>query len=221
MSKSIDNSTFREAKSKELVLKLHTGESQDSVRQELVKTLGTIPYGEVVEVEQDLLEEALPQEELLKLCDVHSAVLEGNVDLSSAQSIPDGHPVDILIQENQALIAVIEQASARLAALAMIDEARLQATIFDLIALFNQLIDVDKHYLRKEYLLFPYLEQTGVTGPQPALKGVADMIVKEEEILFPMLMDALPDADWYEILQQSLEIGYCLYDPPTEWRPPG
>jgi DUF438 domain-containing protein len=221
VSKSIDNSTFKEAKSKELVLKLHTGESQDSVRQELVKTLGTIPYGEVVEVEQDLLEEALPQEELLKLCDVHSAVLEGNVDLSSAQSIPDGHPVDILIQENQALIAVIEQASARLAALAMIDEARLQATIFDLIALFNQLIDVDKHYLRKEYLLFPYLEQTGVTGPQPALKGVADMIVKEEEILFPMLMDALPDADWYEILQQSLEIGYCLYDPPTEWRPPG
>ncbi|NIV34968.1 MAG: DUF438 domain-containing protein, partial [Anaerolineae bacterium] len=25
---------------------------------------------------------------------------------------------------------------------------------------------------------------------QPAVKGVADMIVKEEEILFPMLMDA-------------------------------
>jgi hypothetical protein len=47
------------------------------------------------------------------------------------------------------------------------------------------------------------------------------MIVKEEEILFPMLMDALSDADWYEIQQQSLEIGYCLYDPPAEWRPPG
>jgi hypothetical protein len=36
-----------------------------------------------------------------------------------------------------------------------------------------------------------------------------------------MLMDALSDADWYEIQKQSLEIGYCLYDPPTEWAPAG
>jgi DUF438 domain-containing protein len=36
-----------------------------------------------------------------------------------------------------------------------------------------------------------------------------------------MLMDALSEADWYEIQKQSLEFGYCLYDPPKEWRPPG
>ncbi len=259
MSKNIDNSTYRKAKLKELILKLHAGESQDSVQQELVQTLGTIPYGEVVEVEQELLQEGLPQEEILRLCDVHSAVLEGNVDLSASKSIPEGHPVDILIQENKALTAVVDGVKAQLATLGAIDDTELQATILDLTALFNQLIDVDKHYLRKEYLLFPYLEQTGVTGPpkvmwgkhdeirdllkgslevlktpgitkeellasteivlQPAIKGVADMIVKEEEILFPMLMDALTDADWYEIQKQSLEIGYCLYDPPTEWAP--
>ena len=56
---------------------------------------------------------------------------------------------------------------------------------------------------------------------QPAVQGVADMIVKEEEILFPMLMDALSDGDWYEIQRQTPEFGYCLYDPPTEWAPPG
>jgi DUF438 domain-containing protein len=261
VSKNIDNSTFRKAKLKELILKLHTGESQDSVQQELIQTLGTIPYGEVVEVEQELLEEGLPPEEVLKLCDVHSAVLEGNVDLSASKSIPDGHPVDVLIQENKALTAVLAEANAHLSTLDEIDEAEVQATTLELTALFNQLIDVDKHYQRKEYLLFPYLEQTGVTGPpkvmwgkhdeirdllkgslevlktpgitkeellasaeivlQPAVKGVADMIVKEEEILFPMLMDALSDADWYEIEKQSLEFGYCLYDPPKEWVPPG
>ena len=88
MSKNIDNSVFRKAKLKELILKLHAGESQDSVQQELVQTLGTIPYGEVVEVEQELLTEGLPLEEVLKLCDVHSTVLEGNVDLSAAKVIP-------------------------------------------------------------------------------------------------------------------------------------
>jgi DUF438 domain-containing protein len=261
VSKNIDNSTFRKAKLKELILKLHAGETQDSVQQELVQTLGSIPYGEVVEVEQELLEEGLPQEEVLKLCDVHSAVLEGNVDLSGSKATPAGHPVDVLTQENAALKAVIGRANAQLATLEQIDGAELPATLLDLTALFNQLIDVDKHYLRKEYLLFPYLEQTGIIGPpkvmwgkhdeirdllkgslevlktpditkeellasteivlQPAVKGVADMIVKEEEILFPMLLDALSDADWYEIQKQSLEIGYCLYDPPIEWAPPG
>ena len=261
MSKNIDNSQFRKAKLKELILKLHAGESQDRVKQELIVTLGSIPYGEVVEVEQELLEEGLPQEEVLKLCDIHSAVLEGNVDLSASKSIPEGHPVDVLVQENKALTAVLEETNARLAALDQLDEAEVPATTLELTALFNQLIDVDKHYLRKEYLVFPYLEQQGVTGPpkvmwgkhdeirdllkgslevlktpgitkeellasteivlQPAVKGVADMIVKEEEILLPMLMDALSDADWYEIQKQSLEFGYCLYDPPVEWAPPG
>jgi len=261
MSQNIDNSRVRKAKLKELLLKLHAGEPQESVQAELVQTLGTIPYGEVVEVEQELLQEGLPQEELLKLCDVHSAVLEGNVDLSASRPIPEGHPMDVLRQENKALTAVIGQANAQLAGLGGIDEAGLRAATLELTALFNQLMDVNKHYLRKEYLLFPYLERGEVTGPpkvmwgkhdeirdllkgsldvlktaginkeellasaeivlQPAVKGVADMIVKEEEILFPMLMDALSDADWYEIQKQSLEFGYCLYDPPTEWAPVG
>ena len=81
-----------------------------------------------------------------------------------------------MIQENKALTAIIEQASTRLAGLAGIDEARLQATIFALISLLNQLIDVDKHYLRKEYLLFPYLERTGVTGPPKVMWGKHDEI---------------------------------------------
>jgi DUF438 domain-containing protein len=53
----------------------------------------------------------------------------------------------------------------------------------------------------------------------PAINGVKDMIQKEEEILLPMCLDKLNDADWYEIDKQSLEIGYCLYDPPEKWKP--
>jgi len=260
MSQTIDNSRARKAKLKELLLRLHAGEPQEAVHGDLVRTLGTIPYGEVVEVEQELLREGLPQEELLELCDVHSAVLEGSVDLSAAKSYPQGHPMDVLIQENKALSAVIKKVNGRLAGLDRVEEAALPGAILDLVALFNQLTDVNKHYLRKEYLLFPYLERGGVTGPpkvmwgkhdevrdllkgslevlktpgiareelvaaaeivlRPAVKGVADMIVKEEEILFPMLMDRLSDGDWYEIQRQSLEFGYCLYDPPVAWAPP-
>lgn len=261
MSEQIDNSKYRKARLKELILKLHEGESEESVREELLKSLGSIPYGEVVEVEQELIAEGLPEQEILKLCDAHSAVLQGNVDLTVSKQIPAGHPVDVLIQENRALKSVTDEASTFLSSLDKIEENKLKDAVLNLTGLFNQMIDVDKHYQRKEYLLFPYLEKIGVTGPpkvmwgkhdeirellngsleilkteditkndlissselifQPAVKGVAEMIIKEEEILFPMSVDALSDADWYEIQKQSLEIGYCLYDPPTEWMPAG
>ena len=261
MSEQIDNSKYRKSRLKELILKLHAGESEDTVREELLKSLGSIPYGEVVEVEQELIAEGLPELEILKLCDAHSAVLQGNVDLTVSKQIPAGHPVDVLIQENRALKSVTDEASTFLSSPDIIEENKLKDAVLSLTGLFNQMIDVDKHYQRKEYLLFPYLEKIGVTGPpkvmwgkhdeirellngsleilkteditkddlissselilRPAVKGVSEMIIKEEEILFPMLMDALSDADWYEIQKQSLEIGYCLYDPPTEWMPAG
>lgn len=261
MSDRIDNSKYRKAKLKELILKLHDGESQAGVRQELVKTLGNIPYGEVVEVEQELIAEGLPEQEILKLCDAHSAVLEGHVDASASKDIPEGHPVDVLIRENKALKKVTGETSALLASISAVEEGKLKDAVLKLTALFNQLTDVDKHYQRKEYLLFPYLEKKGVTGPpkvmwgkhdeirellkgsleiltmsdisredlvssseiilQPAVNGVAEMITKEESILFPMLMDTLTDADWYDIQSQSLDIGFCLYDPVTQWKPEG
>jgi hypothetical protein len=56
---------------------------------------------------------------------------------------------------------------------------------------------------------------------KPAIKGVADMISKEEEILLPMSMDKLTDEDWYSVYRQTNEFGYCLYDPQIEWKPAG
>jgi uncharacterized protein len=261
MSEHIDNSRIRKAKLKELILKLHEGESEEQVRQDLLISLSNIPYGEVVEVEQELISEGLPEEEVLKLCDAHSAVLEGRVDLSAAKTIPEGHPVDVMLEENKALKRVAGNVLAQLNALEYVREEHLEETILQLKAGFNQLVDVDKHYQRKEYLLFPYLEKIGITGPPkvmwgkhdeirellkgsieilhtpdlskddliasselvliPAAKGVVEMTVKEEEILFPMAMDSLSDGDWYQIRKQSVEIGFCLYDPPTEWTPEG
>jgi DUF438 domain-containing protein len=56
---------------------------------------------------------------------------------------------------------------------------------------------------------------------KPAADAIEEMIYKEEEILFPMCMDTLDDSEWFDIYNQSLEIGYCLYDPKDEWKPEG
>ncbi len=259
MSELINNSEKRKALLKELILKLHTGGQQEDVRIELMQTLKEIPYGEVVEVEQELISEGLPEVEVLKLCDAHSAVLQGNIDLSGSKSIPEGHPADVFKRENQELLKTTALAREMLKQIDSQEDINLNEAVLKLRGIFNNLYDVDKHYQRKEYLLFPYLESKGITGPpkvmwgkhdeirelikgsieilqqtdltreeilasaeivfELALFGIDDMTVKEEQILFPMAMDKLTEAEWFEISKQSLEIGFCLYDPQTEWRP--
>ena len=56
---------------------------------------------------------------------------------------------------------------------------------------------------------------------KPTINAMDEMIYKEEDILFPMSMDKLTDLEWYEIYNQSDEIGYCLYDPREKWQPEG
>lgn len=259
MSELINNSQLRKEKLKELILKLHNGGSQESVRNELLLSLSQIPYGEVVEVEQELIAEGLPEEEILDLCDAHSSVLEGRVDLSALKPIADGHPVDVFRKENDEIRKVCNSIFALISDTEYSKDEVISDKIIKLRGLFNNLYDVDKHYQRKEYLLFSYLEKQGITGPpkvmwgkhdeirdlikgsievletvdmtkeefsavadivlRVAARGAQEMITKEEEILFPMSLDTLTEQDWYDISRQSIEIGFCLYDPQIDWKP--
>jgi len=259
MSELLNNSRKRKEKLKELLLKIHHGGSEELVRNELLLSLSQIPYGEVVEVEQELIAEGLPEEEILDLCDAHSAVLEGRVDLSALKPVSEGHPVDVFRKENAEIRNLTYSILSLISEIRRESDEMLSSEIIKLRGLFNNLYDVDKHYQRKEYLLFPYLEKMEITGPPKvmwgkhdeirelikgsievlqttemtkeefeavaeiilnvAASGAKEMITKEEEILFPMSLDVLTEADWYEISKQSLEIGFCLYDPVVNWKP--
>ncbi|MCK5693171.1 MAG: DUF438 domain-containing protein [Bacteroidales bacterium] len=247
---------------KHMILQLHEGVAPDAVRGRLVSLLKSIPYNEVVQVEQELINEGLPEEEVLKFCDIHTQVLEGQIDQTGAREIPDGHPVDTFKKENSELHKLVQTMERYYEKVHQPEDLELTTYILQLKAFFNNLMDVEKHYLRKENLLFPYLEKYNITGPpkvmwgkhdetrellkvaregldikggmefdeletlvelvlKPASGAVSDMIMKEEEILFPMCMDKLADEEWYQISQESPEIGYCLYDPEIEWKPEG
>ena len=247
---------------KHMILQLHNGEAPNEVRKRLVELLKNIPYNEVVQVEQELINEGLPEEEVLKFCDIHTQVLEGHIDTSEAKEIPPGHPVDTFKKENKELLKLVRTTNKFFEKVNSPDDLDLDTFRIQLKAFFNNLMDVEKHYLRKENLLFPFLEKYNITGPpkvmwgkhdetreflksslealsvretmeigefesiiemvlKPAAKAIGDMVMKEEEILLPMCMDKLTDTDWYEIYVQSVDIGFCLYDPDVEWKPEG
>ncbi len=264
MSELINDPAKKKELLKHMILQLHEGDAPAEVRGRLINLMSKVPYGLVVEVEQELIEEGvLDEQAILKFCDLHTEALEGQIDQTGAKEIPAGHPVDVFIQENEALLKIVtelEDKYIELKKVASNDE--IPAILLNVRSLFNQLMDVDKHYLRLENLLFPFLEKYGITGPptvmwgkhdeareflkgaiealsirdeitseevevmidmilKPASDSVADMTMKEEEILFPMSMDKLTDHEWMEIVEQTSEFGFCLIDPEIEWKPVG
>ncbi|MFV0441671.1 MAG: DUF438 domain-containing protein [Lachnospirales bacterium] len=203
MSELINNSNHRKAELKKLILKLHEGESPDTIRQELAQRLTSIPYGEVVEVEQELIAEGLTEDTILKLCDVHGAVLEGHVDLSSAKEVPAGHPVDIFYKENAELRRVTGIVRKSLSSLPHVSDEDFLNFLFGIQKMFNDLMDVDKHYQRKEYLVFPYLEKNEITGPPKVMWGKHDEIRGQLKAAIEILKsENLSKSD----LEDSLEL---------------
>lgn len=263
MSQLIADARRRKDLLKHMIRQLHAGQAPEQVRTQLVRLLGQVPYGDVVEVEQELIDEGLPVEEILRLCDLHAAALRGAIDTTQARQAPPGHPAHTFKMENRALnweVDTLGKLYEQITALP--DEADATELMQSVRTRFNSLTDVEKHYLRKEYLLFPHLEKHGITGPpkvmwgkhdevrallkgalealaaadtftageakgviqlvlKPASDAIAEMVDREEQILLPMCLDTLTDEEWYSIAQQSQEYGFCLYDPPVEWRPEG
>jgi uncharacterized protein len=123
-----------------------------------------------------LIAEGISQAEIQEFCDIHTAVLDGQIDHSMAKLVPPGHPVDTFGKENEALGRVTGRIMQLLERCDALPAEQVGERVLELRALFNELGDVDKHYRRKENLLFPYLEQRGITGPPTVMWGKHDEI---------------------------------------------
>ncbi|MDO9511625.1 MAG: DUF438 domain-containing protein [Bacteroidales bacterium] len=175
MSELINDSRSRKDLLKHMILQLHEGVAPEEVKGRLRDLMSKIPYGEVVEVEQELISEGLPETEVLRLCDIHTEVLEGKIDLSEMKIVPPGHPVDTFKKENRELEIQVKRLEELYSGFTeLIESIGIAAYLNKIHQLFNALMDADKHYRRKENLLFPYLERYGITGPPTVMWGKHD-----------------------------------------------
>ncbi len=177
MSELRENAKARREVLKHLILQLHEGKAPDEVKTQLVKLLGRVPYHEVVEVEQELIADGVPAEEILRLCDLHSEAMRGAMEAADTDDVPPGHPIHTFKKENEALAGELELTDKLFAEIRqMNDDADASEQVGQLRVRFSRLSDIDKHYSRKENLLFPYLEQKGITGPPTVMWGKDDEV---------------------------------------------
>ena len=173
MSEEINNRKYRQEVIKDVISQLHAGKSVDEVKGKFNEAFGNVSVNEITQAEQALIADGLPVEEIQRLCDVHAAVFKGSIEEIHQPTDPSeipGHPINILKAENRAIQRLMENIGAQLLA------AREAGVGKELVDSFEKLGELDRHYLKKENLLFPFMEKYGITAPPKVMWGVDDQI---------------------------------------------
>jgi DUF438 domain-containing protein len=203
MSEVIDNRAHRIRTLKEVIRHLHAGKPADEVRAMMRDLVRQTDHSEIVAMEQELIAEGMPVDAIQSMCDLHSQVTRDVLVQIAPPSIPPGHPVDTFRRENEALTAAVDALRAVMREVAGLPgDSQPNGLLFKWRQAVNELMDVDKHYQRKEHALFSCLERHGITGPSKV------MWAKDDEVrgLLRQLGNALNEpranaAQWKEVVQ--------------------
>jgi DUF438 domain-containing protein len=167
----------RRAQLKQILLDLHGGADHTALKERFRQFLYHVSPTEIAKIEQSLIDEGLPHTEIKNLSSLHLEIFREALDENALPEMPAGHPVSTFVAENR-------EASSRLDALQKIVEQAGKASIpaaFDQFAdrygaVVDDLAQIEKHYLRKENQLFPFLEKRGFSGPTQVMWALHDDI---------------------------------------------
>lgn len=189
MSEYINNVSRRKEQLKEALKKLHQGTPLDDLRAEFTEVLKNATAGEIAQIEQSLIQEGLPVEDIQNLCDVHVALFRAGLDKESTPDTLPGHPVYTFRTENELAALVLNEVRAVLVNFKVNPSPEVRTK---LTSALQKLMEFEKHYARKEHNLFPYLERYGFSGPSSVMWGIHDDIRKGWKSMLASLKSPAP-----------------------------
>ncbi len=180
MSELLDNRAERIRTLKEIIRHLHRGDAPEQVKAQLRTLVKECDSSEIAQMEQELMAEGVSAKEIMSMCDLHAQVLGEILTDRPTPLLTPGHPAKVFQAENVAIENQVKLLRDALAALASPDAVAGDVPLNDAVircrVLLNELMDVDKHYQRKENLLFSMLERHGITGPSKVMWGKDDEV---------------------------------------------
>jgi len=202
----------RKRRLKELIKRLHAGEPPQEVKEGFRQFLGGVSPLEIAEIEEELIREGLPREEIRRLCDVHLAVFSEQLEKQKPETSPE-NPINILTEEHKILSQLLEKLSAKVSKIQQAEKANdVTEEITQLKQIADDLLNAEKHYLREENVLFPILEKHGVTEP-PAIMWMEHQEMRDKKKHLHDLIrnyDASNFRDWKEQLSQTAKSLYSV-----------
>lgn len=172
MNEHINNISKRKEALKEVIKRLHAGESVEALQKEFGEAIRGASAGEIADAERAMISEGVSVGEIQRLCDLHVAVFRETLDEEPPPESLPGHPVFTFRMENEVTFRLLEAMQDALDAWSAGDDTALDS----LRGQAENLGAIEKHYSRKENLLFPYLENKGFEGPSAVMWGVDNEI---------------------------------------------
>lgn len=163
---------------KEIIKQLNAGVPPAQVKEKFKQVLAGTKPEEIAKIEQELVKEGMPREQLQRLCDVHLAVFGEQVQ-DQELHLASGHPISILMEEHGVLL---ERADRLKVDVGLIEEAcdivYVGDALTELQGVVKDFVEAEKHYLREENVLFPTMEKHGITEP-PAIMWMEHNQIRE------------------------------------------
>ncbi|MDX1708477.1 MAG: DUF438 domain-containing protein, partial [Desulfobacterales bacterium] len=162
---------------KEIIKALHAGEDMAVLKQRFRQLVQGVEATEIAKMEQALMDEGLPAEEIKRLCDVHVEIFKEALEEQDRPDPPMGHPVHTFMKENRASEKIMSETSMLLGRIGHPPKpAAFSENSQALGVLIDRLSEIDTHYTRKENQLFPMLEAHHFTGPSQVMWSIHDDI---------------------------------------------
>ena len=197
MSEFMTDSKKQEAL-KDIITKLHKGEDVEAVKHHFHELIKNVSPDEIAAMEQALIDEGMPAEEVQRLCDVHVEVFEKTLGKQKKVSQIPGHPIHTFLNENKTTKKktkiILKTLKGKPLYFNEEEKNKLRLLILDL-------KQIEIHYQRKENQLFPYLEKKKFTGPSKVMWGKHDEIREQ----FKTCLESIKSAE-LKIIKSETEL---------------
>jgi len=194
---------------KEIITQLHAGVPPQQVKEKFKQFLGSISSEEIAKIENELVKEGMPREEIQRLCDVHLAVFREQLERQKPE-IPPENPIGILLEEHKIMLQLAEKLNAITNKIKQINnKSYIGDAIHQLEHIARDFIDSEKHYLREENVLFPIIEKHGITEP-PAIMWMEHNQIREKKKQLNNLVEEYHAIDFQDFKRQLAEASAAL-----------
>ena len=188
---------------KKILRELHSGVSLEVLKERFQEVLKGISPMEIPLIEQELVREGVPIQEIIKLCDLHVALFRDFLVSRELEDVPRGHPLNLLLMENEYLLKKAEALNIYALSLSRAtDEDEKKNLINHIRDLINDLRRIRAHYRKIQMLIFPYMEKRGISAVPRVLWA------REDEIIVKLrgIVKLLESNDYIEISKKASEI---------------
>ncbi len=167
----------RKEQIKALLKRIHEGEDMETLKERFKDILRSVSPMEIPLIEQELVAEGVPVQEIARLCDVHVELFrEAVAGGLTPGDVQPGHPLHTRLLENEQIVKDAEVLNLYARSLGMVEGKARENSLKVLKSLAGELRGVSRHYAKDEMIVFPYIERRGLTAVPRVLWTKHDQI---------------------------------------------